>query len=120
MTEKNTDQEFVEYVVRLIVKNPQDVVVERKIDERGVLLTLKVNPEDMGLIIGKNGSTAIAIRNLARIIGIRNGAHVNFKIEEPEGSTRGELPMEKPSRILDKVGTSTSDEMESVVEELKS
>lgn len=100
--EKKNDQEFVEYVVRSIVNNPNDVMVERKIDELGVLLTLRVNPEDMGLIIGKNGSTARAIRTLVRIIGLRNHAKVNFKIEEPEGSTR------KPK-----------DEMQSVVEELK-
>lgn len=103
MNEKNTDQEFVEYVVKSIVNNPQDVVVERTIDEFGVLLTLKVNQEDMGLIIGKNGSTAGSIRTLVRIIGLRNHARVNFKIAEPDGSTR------RPKS-----------EMESVVEELKS
>ena len=103
MTEKNTDQEFVEYVVKSIVNDPQDVVVERTIDELGVLLTLKVKPDDMGLIIGKNGSTARAIRTLVRIIGLRNHARVNFKIAEPEGSTR-----------------MVKDEMQSVVEELKS
>ncbi len=88
MAEKYSDQEFVEQIVKALVNNPQDVVVERKIDEMGVLLTLKVNPDDMGLVIGKRGSTARAIRSLARIIGLRNHARVNFKIAEPEGSTR--------------------------------
>lgn len=103
MTEKNTDQEFVEYVVRSIVNNPQDVVVERKIDEMGILLTLRVNPADMPLVIGKKGLTAGAIRTLVWIIGKRNRAQVSFKIAEPEDSIR------KPMN-----------EMESVVEELKS
>lgn len=103
MDDKNTDQEFVEYVIKSLVNHPEDVMVERKIDEMGVLLTLKVHRDDMGLVIGKNGSTARAIRTLVRIIGLKNHARVNFKIAEPEGSTR-----------------IRSDEMESVVEELKS
>lgn len=82
---ERADQEFVEYVVKAIVTHPEDVVVERSIDEMGVLLTLKVNPADMGLVIGKRGSTAKAIRTLARIIGLRNHARVNFKIAEPQG-----------------------------------
>ncbi|OHB17266.1 MAG: hypothetical protein A2913_00050 [Parcubacteria group bacterium RIFCSPLOWO2_01_FULL_40_65] len=103
MEEKHIDQEFIEYVIKSLVSHPEEVVVERKIDEMGVLLTLKVNPEDMGLVIGKKGSTARAIRTLARIIGLKNHAYVNFKIAEPEGSLR-------PPR----------ESMESVVEELKS
>ena len=108
MAEKNTDQEFVEHIVKSLVNHPDDVVLERKIDEMGVLLTLKVNPADMALVIGKNGSTARAIRTLARIIGLRNHAQVNFKIEEPEGSA------------YSKVSELKRDEMESVVDELKS
>jgi hypothetical protein len=54
----------------------------------GVLLSVKVNPEDMGQLIGRQGSTARAIRNLIRIIGLRNHARVNLKIEEPEGGSR--------------------------------
>lgn len=79
------DQEFVEFVVKSIVNHPEDVKVERTIDEMGVLLTLKVNPADMALVIGKRGSTARAIRTLTRIIGLKNHARVNFKIAEPEG-----------------------------------
>lgn len=86
---KDTDREFVEYIVQSIVNNPKDVTVARTVDEMGVLISVKVNPEDMGLLIGKQGSTAKAIRTLARIIGLRNSARVNLRIEEPEGSTKG-------------------------------
>ncbi len=84
MTNQATDQEFVKYVVSQIVENPDDVEVSRDIDEMGVLLTLKVNPADMGKIIGKSGQTAKALRILLRIIGSKNNARVNLKIVEPE------------------------------------
>ena len=83
------DQEFVEYVVKSIVDHPDDVQVAREIDEMGVLLTLTVNPEDMGQVIGRQGATAKSIRTLLRVIGAKNNARVNLKINEPEGSTRG-------------------------------
>lgn len=83
MAEKPKDQEFLEYIVKTLVDYPDDVQVERKVDEMGVLLSLKVNPKDMGQIIGKGGSTARAIRNLVRIVGLKNRARVNLKIEEP-------------------------------------
>jgi len=86
------DKEFLEYVIKGIVNHPDDVQVDRKIDELGVLLTLKVHPEDMGQVIGKNGATARAVRTLLRIVGMKNEARVNLKIEEPEGSTRGPRP----------------------------
>jgi len=79
------DQEFLEYIIKALVDHPEDVKIGRKVDEMGVLLSLKVNPEDMGQIIGKAGSTARAIRNLVRIVGLKNHARVNLKIEEPEG-----------------------------------
>jgi predicted RNA-binding protein YlqC (UPF0109 family) len=81
------DKDFVEYVVKQIVNKPDEVEVTRKTDEMGVLIEVKVSPEDMGLLIGRSGSTAKAIRTLARIIGIRNNARVNLRIIEPEGST---------------------------------
>ena len=87
-----TDQEFLEYLVKSLVDNPDKVSVDRKVDEMGVLLTLKVAPEDMGKIIGRAGNTAKAIRSLLRIVGIKNNARVNLKIEEPEGSTRAARP----------------------------
>lgn len=82
--EKFTDKEFVSYVVKSIVDNPNDVLIERTVDEMGVLITLQVNPSDMGYVIGKAGSTAKAIRSLLRIVGARNNARVNLKILEPE------------------------------------
>jgi len=87
------DKEFTEYVIKAIVENPDDVKVERKIDERGVLLELTVNPNDMGKIIGKEGRTAKSLRTLLRVLGAKSNARVNLKIVEPEGSTKG-LPEE--------------------------
>lgn len=84
MTEDH-DREFVEYIIKNIVNNPEAVTVSRTVDELGVLLTVKVDPKDMGLLIGRSGSTAKAIRILARIVGMRNNARVNLRIEEPEG-----------------------------------
>ncbi|MCX6759534.1 MAG: KH domain-containing protein [Candidatus Nealsonbacteria bacterium] len=85
MAKATIDKEFLEYIIKGLVDYPDDVKVERKVDEMGVLLSLKVNSEDMGQIIGKEGSTARAIRNLIRIVGLKNHARVNLKIEEPEG-----------------------------------
>jgi uncharacterized protein len=85
-----TDQEFLEFAVKALVDCPEDVKVERKIDEMGVLITLDVNPQDMGMVIGREGQTAKALRTILRVIGARNNARVNLKINEPEGSTRGE------------------------------
>ena len=85
MVKESSDQEFLEYLIKALVDHPEDVKIDRKVDEMGVLLSLKVNPEDMGQIIGKAGSTARAIRSLVRIVGLKNHARVNLKIEEPEG-----------------------------------
>jgi len=81
-----SDKDFLEYVVKSLVDHPDDVKIDRRIDERGVLLSLKVNPMDMGQVVGRKGSTAKAIRSLLRIVGIKNNARVNLKIEEPEGA----------------------------------
>lgn len=81
------DQVFVEYIVKAIVSHPEDVRTERTIDERGVLILLKVNPADMGYVIGREGQTARAIRTLLKIVGARNDARVTLKIEEPIGGT---------------------------------
>jgi uncharacterized protein len=85
----NNDQEFLEFLVKSIVDHPDDVKVDRKVDEMGVLLTLHVHLQDMGQVVGRQGATAKAIRSLLRIVGVKNNARVNLKIEEPEGSTRG-------------------------------
>jgi len=78
------DQEFLEYMVKGLVNHPDDVSIKRKVDEMGVLLTLSVHPDDMGQIIGKMGNTAKSIRTLLRVVGMRNDARVNLKINEPE------------------------------------
>lgn len=98
MTADVKDQEFLEYIVKTLVDHPDDVQVKRNVDEMGVLLTVKVNPEDMGQLIGKQGSTARAIRSLVKIIGLKNHARINLKIEEPEGSTRGAARREEPAK----------------------
>ncbi len=88
MAEKFLDQEFLEYVIKALVDNPSAVKIDRKVDEMGVLMTLKIDPEDMGKIIGRSGNTAKAIRTLLRVVGMKNDARVNLKINEPEGGTR--------------------------------
>jgi hypothetical protein len=85
MAEQNEDAQFVEFVVKAIVDNPQDVKVERTVDEMGVLCTLHVNPSDLGQVIGRQGQTAKSIRTLLRVVGAKNHARVNMKIYEPEG-----------------------------------
>jgi predicted RNA-binding protein YlqC (UPF0109 family) len=74
------DQQFVEYIVKSLVEHPDDVVVERIIDEKGVLLTLTVNPEDLGRVIGRRGTTAQSLRTLLRALGTKNSARYNLKI----------------------------------------
>lgn len=79
------DKKFLEYVVKELVDHPEQVKIDRTVDEMGVLLTLDVHPEDMGKIIGRQGNTAKAIRTLLRVVGMKNNARVNLKINEPEG-----------------------------------
>lgn len=84
-----SDQAFLEYVVKALVDKPEDVKITRTVDEMGVLLTLSVNQDDMGKVIGRSGATAKAIRTVLRVVGMKNDARVNLKIEEPEGGRRG-------------------------------
>ena len=74
------DQQFVEYIVKTLVNNPGHVAVDRTIDEKGVLLSLTVDPEDVGRVIGKRGATAQSIRTLLRALGTKNDARYNLKI----------------------------------------
>jgi predicted RNA-binding protein YlqC (UPF0109 family) len=89
MADEEKDQEFVEYIVKNLVDHPEDVKTERTVDEMGVLITLHLNPEDMGQVIGRQGQTAKSIRTLLRVVGAKRKSRVNLKIHEPEGSTRG-------------------------------
>jgi hypothetical protein len=83
-----SDQQFLEFVVKALVDHPDAVKINRTVDEMGVLLTLDVHREDMGKIVGRQGNTAKAIRTLLRVVGMKNNARVNLKINEPEGGTR--------------------------------
>ncbi len=86
----NSDQEFLEFVTKALVDNPDAVEVGRKVDEMGVLLTVKVHKDDVGKLIGRQGNTAKALRTLLRVVGMKNHARVNLKIDEPEGGRRQE------------------------------
>ncbi len=88
MADMHQDQLFLEYVVKAIVNNPDEVKSTRTVDERGVLITLDVNPSDIGYVIGRQGQTVRAIRTLLRVVGAKNNASVNLKINEPEGGRR--------------------------------
>ncbi len=81
----DSDKQFVDFVVKAIVNHPDDVKTTRTVDERGVLITLDINPSDMGYVIGRQGQTARAIRTLLRVVGAKNNARVNLKINEPVG-----------------------------------
>jgi predicted RNA-binding protein YlqC (UPF0109 family) len=84
------DQQFVEYIVKSLVGVPEDVIVDRIVDEKGVLLTLTVNPEDLGRVIGRRGVTAQSLRTLLRALGTKNSARYNLKIvnnDNPDEAT---------------------------------
>lgn len=103
------DSEFVEYIVKSLVDNPDEVKIDRKVDEMGVLITVDVNKDDMGKIIGRQGATAKAIRTLLRVVGMKNNARVNLKINEPTemiGAQSGE-------------GRSRLDDVDAVMDEIK-
>ena len=96
------DQKFLDYLIKELVDHPDAVKVDRIVDEMGVLLTLDIHPEDMGKIIGRSGNTAKAIRTLLRVVGMKNNARVNLKINEPEGGTRSQSPApESASKSVD-------------------
>ena len=83
--EQFEDKQFLENLVKALVDHPDAVNINRTVDEMGVLLTLDVHADDMGKIIGRSGNTAKAIRTLLRVVGMKNDARVNLKINEPEG-----------------------------------
>lgn len=116
------DQQFVEYIVKTLVNNPDKVEVERKIDEKGVLLSLTVDPEDVGRVIGRRGATAQSLRTLLRALGTKNDARYNLKIvndEEPAASSEteeskskepeAEAPEEESSELAEKTRAELAD-----------
>ena len=111
------DQQFVEYIVKTLVNNPDKVVVDREIDERGVLLSLSVDPEDVGRVIGKRGATAQSIRTLLRVLGTKNGARYNLKIvntDEEGAAPVAHDPAAEPAQTAateaDAAGAATEDD----------
>ena len=83
------DVKFLDFVIKALVEKPEDVKIVRTVDEMGVLMTLDVNKDDMGKIIGREGNTAKAIRTLLRVVGMKNNSRVNLKINEPaDGGVR--------------------------------
>lgn len=99
MAVKEADQEFVEYLVKQLVTKPDAVVTKRNIDELGVLIELTVDREDMGVVIGKEGKTAKAIRTLLRVLGAKNDARINLKIVEPSGEEAAPAREEKEAEV---------------------
>lgn len=90
------DQQFVEYIVKTLVNNPDKVNIERQIDEKGVLLSLSVDPEDVGRVIGRRGATAQSIRTLLRALGTKNDARYNLKIVNTDGERVGTISSDDP------------------------
>jgi predicted RNA-binding protein YlqC (UPF0109 family) len=94
VTVATIDQQFIEYIVKELVSNPDDVSVERRIDEKGVLLELTVNPDDLGRVIGKRGMTAQSLRTLLRALGTKNDARYNLKIVNNDGDRPSPQPVQ--------------------------
>ncbi len=102
MADLPADQKVLELIVKSIVNHPEAVQIERKIDEMGVLLSLRVDNSDMGQIIGRKGSTAKALRTILKVVGAKNRARVNLKIEEPvNASSNQDLKKETDKLISD-------------------
>jgi len=112
------DKAFLEYIVKALVDNPSDVKIDRTVDEMGVLITMTVNSADMGKIIGRQGNTAKAIRTLLRVIGMKNNARVNLKINEPEGG-RVEAPAQEVSAQPTMTASEASKSVDAALDDLK-
>lgn len=97
------DAQFLDYVVKGLVDHPESVKINRTVDEMGVLLSLDVHPDDMGKIIGRSGNTAKAIRILLRVVGMKNNARVNLKINEPEGGRKSPSSDSEKTKSVDDV-----------------
>jgi predicted RNA-binding protein YlqC (UPF0109 family) len=99
------DHAFLDYVIKALVDHPEEVTITRSVDEMGVLLTLTVNAEDMGKIIGRDGNIAKALRTLLRVVGMKRNARVNLKINEPVGGKRyGEGEQKTVDQVVDELG----------------
>jgi predicted RNA-binding protein YlqC (UPF0109 family) len=110
------DQQFIEYIVKSVVGHPDDVIVDRIIDEKGVLLTLTVNPEDLGRVIGKRGITAQSLRTLLRALGTKNDARYNLKIVNNDGQDGPVIASYTPTSKDDLGDDSHDDQVETQAE----
>ena len=107
------DQQFVEYIVKTLVNNPDKVTIDRTIDEKGVLLSLEVDPEDVGRIIGRRGATAQSIRTLLRALGTKNDARYNLKIVNDDDFE----PAEKKAEAPEATGEDAVEDIEDIRED---
>lgn len=112
------DQQFVEFVVKSLVGNPDAVKIDRRIDEKGVLLELTVDPEDLGRVIGKRGATAQSLRTLLRALGTKNEARYNLKIVDVDRLDDEGNPMPRPARD-DSSSSSSDDDDDTTADEPK-
>ena len=113
------DQQFVEYIVKTLVNNPEKVAVERVIDEKGVLLTLTVDPSDVGRVIGKRGVTAQAIRVLLRALGTKQDARFNLKIVNTDEDEEGEAKKSESKKSKKEAKKDDDAEVEEAEEEVE-
>lgn len=113
------DQQFVEFVVKALVSNPDEVKVERTIDEKGVLLELTVAPEDLGRVIGKRGGTAQSLRTLLRALGTKNEARYNLKIVDTDGGSGATQSQPRDSTAVDEDTTPADEPADNPVEEVE-
>ena len=119
-----SDQQFLNQLVTALVDHPESVKITRTVDEMGVLLSFDVHADDMGKIIGRSGNTAKAIRTLLRVVGMKNEARVNLKINEPEGSTRSRetTPRDRDTGVdagVDEVADNTPKSLDEAIEGLR-
>src|ERR1700742_3404481 len=110
------DQQFIEYVVKSLVGKPDAVQVERRVDEKGVLLELTVDPEDLGRVIGKRGATAQSLRTLLRALGTKNDARYNLKIVDNGTGGHG-APATDTNQSQAQTDTPSDSDEETVAEE---
>ena len=113
------DQQFVEYIVKTLVNNPDKVQVERRIDEKGVLLSLTVDPDDVGRVIGRHGMTAQAIRVLLRALGTKQDARYNLKIENGSSEGRPEVGREEvyaAEETVEETGDEPAEDIEEAID----
>lgn len=109
------DQQFVEFIVKSLVSSPDAVQVARRIDEKGVLLELTVDPEDLGRVIGKRGATAQSLRTLLRALGTKNDARYNLKIVDNGTQSSGQNYSDNAGSDDDATQDNTEDTHSSVV-----